>query len=146
MGNWKHKTIEINKEEDTLTCSWCGIVSITWKKSPNGLYKPFCSVAVKEQRKASNSNSIDSNRIKTRTPYYERKSSYHKNLTNQEVKDYKKDKCCEVCGTTENLHLDHDHKTTNIRGVLCHNHNVGLGFFQDNIEYLEAAIKYLKKA
>ena len=47
----------------------------------------------------------------------------------------------EGCECTE-LVVDHDHKTGKIRGLLCSNHNVGLGHFSDNIKYLEAAIKY----
>ena len=43
------------------------------------------------------------------------------------------------------LAVDHCHKTGKIRGLLCERHNKGLGFFQDSIEILEAAILYLKK-
>lgn len=40
--------------------------------------------------------------------------------------------------------VDHCHTTNKIRGILCHNCNVGLGNLKDNILILEAAIKYLK--
>lgn len=64
-------------------------------------------------------------------------------------------KGCAVCGSIENLHVDHDHKCCSgsksnktcgkcIRGALCSNHNRGLGFFNDNIADLENAITYLK--
>ena|ERR1035437_217264 len=43
--------------------------------------------------------------------------------------------------------LDHDHKPGGkFRGLLCDNHNKGLGHFHDNIEELQDAIDYLKKS
>jgi hypothetical protein len=41
--------------------------------------------------------------------------------------------------------VDHDHKTNKIRGLLCPNHNLGLGAFDDSPEYLRAAADYIEK-
>lgn len=40
--------------------------------------------------------------------------------------------------------LDHNHKTGNIRGILCNSCNKALGLFDDNIDFLEKAVGYLK--
>ena len=40
-------------------------------------------------------------------------------------------------------HIDHDHKTGKLRGLLCFNCNVGLGHFQDSPELLAKAMAYL---
>ena|SRR5210317_1672369 len=50
---------------------------------------------------------------------------------------------CQICGTTENLHIDHCHDTNKIRGYLCANHNKAIGLFDENIEDLQSAIDYL---
>ena len=43
------------------------------------------------------------------------------------------------------VHIDHDHKTGIVRGVLCRWCNTGLGHFRDSEENLKSALKYLKK-
>ena len=43
------------------------------------------------------------------------------------------------------LHVDHDHATGKIRGLLCHYHNTALGLCHDNPDELEALAAYLRK-
>lgn len=59
------------------------------------------------------------------------------------------DNACAVCRTTKpggkgSWHIDHDHATEAIRGLLCHHCNIGLGNFKDDPGYLRAAIAYLE--
>lgn len=51
---------------------------------------------------------------------------------------------CAICGIFCKLHLDHDHETGRIRGLLCPNCNKGLGLFFDNAKNLNNARKYLQ--
>lgn len=53
---------------------------------------------------------------------------------------------CPICETRPPEHVDHDHKTGLIRGVLCFACNGGLGNFRDNAEWLERAVACLRKA
>jgi len=51
---------------------------------------------------------------------------------------------CAVCGTAKPEHVDHDHLTGRVRGVLCFNCNGGLGQFRDRVDVLKKAITYLE--
>lgn len=53
---------------------------------------------------------------------------------------------CAICGTEGELHIDHDHKTNKVRGLLCPRCNKGLGFFRDNTKFLDSAKTYLEKS
>ena len=61
----------------------------------------------------------------------------------------KQNGACAICGTTstgkrKSFYVDHDHKTNEVRGLLCNQCNSGLGNLGDNIEIIEKAIKYLE--
>jgi hypothetical protein len=53
---------------------------------------------------------------------------------------------CYICLQTKDyyLHVDHDHKTGKIRGLLCGNCNRAIGLFLDNYETVVRAANYLK--
>ncbi|MFG1803525.1 endonuclease VII domain-containing protein [Micromonospora carbonacea] len=51
---------------------------------------------------------------------------------------------CAICGGADPQHLDHDHRTGWVRGILCFNCNGGLGQFRDSPTRLARAITYLR--
>jgi hypothetical protein len=60
----------------------------------------------------------------------------------------KQNSVCAVCRTTKpsgrgTWHVDHDHTTGKIRGLLCHKCNTGIGLFNDNPQLLQQAKEYL---
>jgi hypothetical protein len=53
---------------------------------------------------------------------------------------------CLLCERlTSVLHVDHDHETNEIRGLLCGSCNRGLGLFGESIIALKNAIAYLEQ-
>lgn len=78
--------------------------------------------------------------------YYRR----HYGLTLEEVEAMRR-AACAICGSVGGsgrhgqLHVDHCHAGGQVRGLLCHHCNVGLGQFKDDPELLTAAIRYLKR-
>jgi hypothetical protein len=64
-------------------------------------------------------------------------------LTVEEVFELRSQPCA-ICGTTENVGIDHCHSTLKVRGALCRPCNAGLGDFKDDIRLLQNAIKYLE--
>lgn len=59
-------------------------------------------------------------------------------------------KGCGICGRAwrkglKRFHVDHDHKTSQVRGVLCYHCNTGLNRFKDSPAILRAAAEYLER-
>jgi hypothetical protein len=51
---------------------------------------------------------------------------------------------CAVCWEETPEHVDHDHVSGEVRGILCFNCNGGLGQFKDDVSRLINAIAYLE--
>ena len=54
---------------------------------------------------------------------------------------------CAICGRQPEgrLHVDHDHASGRVRGLLCRPCNVGIGHFEESVERLKNAIAYIQK-
>lgn len=117
--------------ENTKYCSKCKKI------------KQLCEFGVKKnERKMASCNCLScvaEERLKNR--YGMTFKDYEKMLEEQDGK-------CKICGATTSggrglFHVDHDHKTGIVRGLLCQQCNVGLGCFKDNPKSLASAITYL---
>lgn len=97
-------------------------------------------------------NDLESNKIKRRKLVVHK---YWKDLTIDEAYEKynellnKQNKCCAICkrnqkDLSKSLFVDHNHKTSKVRGLLCYNCNYAIGLFYENIETLQNAIHYLK--
>jgi len=84
-------------------------------------------------------NYIKNGRVKTN--HYS-----HLGLSREEYLDIREKRGeaeCEICGREDNLHIDHDHSTGQLRGFLCHWCNTGIGLLQEDPSLLAESIKYL---
>lgn len=60
--------------------------------------------------------------------------------------------CCAICGTAEpgsgfnHFHVDHDHTTGRIRGLLCARCNQALGLFREDPRVITRAAAYLSQS
>jgi hypothetical protein len=59
---------------------------------------------------------------------------------------------CAICRTTDTgrksdkyFHVDHDHATGVVRGLLCIRCNPGVGYFRDSPDLLRAAAEYVER-
>lgn len=52
---------------------------------------------------------------------------------------------CAICRTAEAVHVDHDHTTGQVRGMLCFPCNAALGQLGDRPEVLRRALSYLSR-
>jgi hypothetical protein len=74
-----------------------------------------------------------------------RRDSYHRTKYGMSAEEAQKmrDKGCEICGSTEDIHIDHDHTTGVVRGPLCSKCNQAIGLLDEDIYRLKAAIDYI---
>lgn len=71
---------------------------------------------------------------------YRQRNKNHINKQFDALPDY-----CEVCGSTTNLCIDHDHSTGKVRGTLCSRCNQALGLMRDNYRNIIKLANYLIK-
>ncbi len=92
-------------------------------------------------------------RAKNKTYHRKRWLKEKFNMTPKQYDDLlqKQNGRCAICGTdkaytngNKNFPIDHDAVTGKVRGLLCHNCNVGLGNLRHDPSLLQRAIDYLK--
>jgi len=81
--------------------------------------------------------------------HYKYKWFYGISLEDYNEMFIKQNGCCKICKVhqselTKKLHVDHDHKTGKIRGLLCHNCNLAIGRLKENPEIIAAALEYVR--
>ena len=106
----------------------------------------------KERKKQRRAQKRRENAVETRKKDFAADLKRHYGMTVAGYADLLRlqDERCAICGThasafRRQLHVDHDHETGQIRGLLCTHCNPGLGYFKDSQERLQKAIAYLDK-
>ena len=92
-------------------------------------------------------------RWRIRAPHYNRQYKYGMDQEQYDALLAFQNGACAICGTTEwhgsklNVpHVDHDHGSGEVRGLLCGGCNNGLGNFDDDPERMRKAADYIDRA
>jgi Recombination endonuclease VII len=142
-NHWKSKSrkqrrIEV-KEQEARSCGFCG-AAIPPAKRRRGPVS-YCDRSCKAKAWVAGGG----NAIAARKWYFKERYG----LTPEQVEEMAA-AGCGVCGTTNwngrhaRPHVDHDHQTGKVRGILCSECNTGLGKFKDDPDLLRAAIRYVE--
>ena len=146
------------REAESRGLKWC--TTCQQEKTPDDFYNS------KKSRKGSRCKQCTDKRTKewreknrTTLRHHTKKCNLRRNygLTVGDYEELKSSQgnVCAICGKAERLvrkdgtprelHVDHNHDTGKVRGLLCHYCNTGLGsFFEDETLFLKA-VEYLKK-
>ncbi len=86
----------------------------------------------------------DNKPVKFRDAYFKR--NYGMSLIEVESMLLSQECKCAVCSMSIDMsskHVDHCHTTGVVRGLLCHNCNIGIGMMRDNPDIMRNAITYI---
>jgi hypothetical protein len=137
----------------TRVCKHCGVEKPKHDFHKRSGYKdgirPYCKTC-RRKYELDNYHKNKDNRPYCYSTDRDRKLKYQYgiSLAEYDVMLSRQGGCCAICGTSDTgkrkaFHVDHDHNTGRIRGLLCGNCNSGIGNLRDDVGLLNRAIQYL---
>ena len=145
-NNWKggilfRKKQVLNKESHRKSCKKY------IEKYPEKRRESYMKYIIKNKNKIRMKQKLEENKLKKRNQ--ELIKTYGITLNEFLEKIISQNNQCAICKNQfkdrKDTHIDHNHQTNKLRGLLCSRCNLGLGQFKDNINNLELAILYLKQ-
>jgi len=139
---------------ETKTCIICKevkpLTEFYLRKTPGGRTKTYrgeckqCQVKRSQQWRRNNpeKQKISQRKCRIKSQFGISLEEYDSLLSKQNGK-------CAICGghtDGDALAVDHNHKTNEVRGLLCHRCNTAIGLFKDDVSLLQKAIEYLTTA
>jgi len=112
-------------------------------QSTTGL-QPQCKPCIKQYNRKHTLRSLESRRD------YSLRSIYGISTMERDTMSEAQNHRCKICDIKEKhaprqrLHVDHDHDTGAVRGLLCGRCNVAIGLLQDSSEFTIKATTYLQ--
>ena len=120
-----------------VECSKCGTEKIYTEFSKNPSCKRGYDKVCKDCRNEARRGKRQKEAFRTRARNY--------GLTPEELSVLLTDAFCGICDSSEELVVDHNHDTGEVRGILCTHCNKALGQFKDSKELLSKAITWLEE-
>jgi hypothetical protein len=127
-----HSLSNLDRAAQTADCTICGkgvAVEICERPAPwkHGRYKINCQAAYRWSKRSQ----------RLRDKYRLSAGDYDRMYAAQNG-------CCAICGGAEQtLSVDHDHVTGTVRGLLCRDCNLALGWLRDSAAVAMKAAQYL---
>lgn len=132
------------RTHEELACGGCGEKFRPRGHAANGAIVRFCSKKCQVRHRAESGRARD---YHLRRVHGITHADYERLLAEQGGG-------CALCGVKpegltagryrKHLHVDHDHTTNAVRGLLCPDHNLLLGRFGDSVEMFRKVIEYLE--
>lgn len=160
----RERAIAARTDTDTKRCPRCDTTKLVGEfhrdgKSRDGLYS-YCKECNKAKAKAWHVENPEKARAQSRKRQelglnraQIRFRKYGLGATEHAALLASQGEACAICGRTASgrkdsteLCVDHCHTSNEIRGLLCHSCNRGLGLLQDSEEVLEKALAYLRRS
>lgn len=147
---------QCGKRESVEGRKWCAHCAETSRKASRA-YRARNPEKWREVYRAWNERNRERrnayHKVKSRAYYHSHKEQVraHKyGLTVEQLRTLKAAPACEVCGVVWNEgrqrpHIDHDHITGRVRGLLCQRCNLALGHLEDSPELIEKLLQYARR-
>lgn len=143
---------------DTQKCSTCGLVrpiSLFYRRDSSGMRKVCKSCVTAHGNKHAETRKAYRKSYQA-TESFKKKARARHLMANYgicedvfQLMEILQEGRCKICGLLPTvgrhhiLHVDHDHKTGRVRGLLCHSCNVAIGSLGDSFETVINAARYL---
>ncbi len=102
---------------------------------------------IRAQRTRDKLRKENPQKAKDQHKLYSLRELYGINLNQFNIMFERQNGCCAICQkpfpTRSTAHVDHDHSSYTVRGLLCNNCNNGLGRFYDDPEILRSGARYI---
>ncbi len=130
-----------------MVINFCDILIVMSKSYYQEYYQNH-----REERRRSSKKYYDRHRKKANDKaiahYYKNRlkimsNKYNINEAELALMFEKQENKCRICHQKRKLCVDHCHTTGKVRGLICNSCNHGLGFFEDNPDFLVSATRYL---
>lgn len=146
-----HSLTSIDREGKRAICSICGPVKVRVRDRGSARGGVECGNRVSEYRARHKLRYPERYKEWDRARDRDRRAQslwkkYRLTLEDFDRMAHDQGGACAICGEVPagNLHVDHDHKTGEVRGLLCMGCNVAIGHMRENRDALQKAAAYLK--
>lgn len=133
-GTTRHAIVSVDPGGESGTCSACGEVGL--------YYRPGRDQYICRNKKASHSNGKGGRQAYS--PMARLKRRYGLTPDDYAAMWLAQDGECAICGSEEDLKVDHSHASGLVRALLCHDCNVGIGWLRDDPVRMRAAAHYVE--